>query len=286
MALAYPKQKFQDRLTQQWVILTGREINPNDSSWLMGPFGNLNGIGENFIYQLAEKENLLIKRDSKSNGLLSSINQLNLSDTELSSLSAKVIDFYETTANYSLDLNVQWNPFFKMFGFLLNKLFSNRIDQLNIPINNIKNSELLKSEIITLSDSETNEIKYTIWLRTLKTSGQVIYSGIYSTCNLPSGKTCVKAVFPLPKGNATVIMDPKIEVNGSLILDSSGEKFGDPGFYFLLNDSKGKYWSKFIKSFRDKLIIGEENEHLVAEQKLTLWNQKIVKFHYKIKKII
>ena len=88
MALAYPKQKFQDRLTQQWVILTGREINPNDSSWLMGPFGNLNGIGENFIYQLAEKENLLIKRDSKSNGLLTSINQLNLSDTELSSLSA------------------------------------------------------------------------------------------------------------------------------------------------------------------------------------------------------
>ena len=97
MALAYPKQKFQDWLTQQWVILTGREINPNDSSWLMGPFGNLNGIGENFIYQLAEKENLLIKRDSKSNGLLTSINQLNLSDTELSSLSSKVIDFYETT---------------------------------------------------------------------------------------------------------------------------------------------------------------------------------------------
>ena len=286
MALAYPKQKFQDWLTQQWVILTGREINPNDSSWLMGPFGNLNGIGENFIYQLAEKENLLIKRDSKSNGLLTSINQLNLSDTELSSLSSKVIDFYETTANYSLDLNVQWNPFFKVFGFLLNKLFSNRINQLNIPINNIKNSELLKSEIITLSDSESNEIKYTIWLRTLKTSGQVIYSGIYSTCNLPSGKTCVKAVFPLPKGNATVIMVPKIEVNGSLILDSSGKKFGDPGFYFLLNDSKGKYWAKFIKSFRDKLIIGEENEHLVAEQKLTLWNQKIVKFHYKIKKII
>ena len=286
MALAYPKQKFQDWLTQQWVILTGREINPNDSSWLMGPFGNLNGIGENFIYQLAEKENLLIKRDSKSNGLLTSINQLNLSDTELSSLSSKVIDFYETTANYSLDLNVQWNPFFKVFGFLLNKLFSNRINQLNIPINNIKNSELLKSEIITLSDSESNEIKYTIWLRTLKTSGQVIYSGIYSTCNLPSGKTCVKAVFPLPKGNATVIMVPKIEVNGSLTLDSSGKKFGDPGFYFLLNDSKGKYWAKFIKSFRDKLIIGEENEHLVAEQNLTLWNQKILKFHYKIKKII
>ena len=286
MALAYPKQKFQDWLTQQWVILTGREINPNDSSWLMGPFGNLNGIGENFIYQLAEKENLLIKRDSKSNGLLTSINQLNLSDTELSSLSSKVIDFYETTANYSLDLNVQWNPFFKVFGFLLNKLFSNRINQLNIPINNIKNSELLKSEIITLSDIESHEIKYTIWLRTLKSTGQVIYSGIYSTCNLPSGKTCVKAVFPLPKGNATVIMVPKIEVNGSLTLDSSGKKFGDPGFYFLLNDSKGKYWSKFIKSFRDKLIIGEENEHLVAEQKLTLWNQKILKFHYKIEELI
>jgi hypothetical protein len=283
MSLAYPFQKFQDWFTQQWVIFWGRKINPKDVPWLMGPFGNLNGIGEDFITQLAEKENLILDRDTKTKGLLPSFNQLNLSDVELSTLSKNVTQFYETTSNYKLDFSIKWNPIFKIFGILTNKLFSNRINQLYIPTKNLKQSESLKSEIINLLDPITNEIKYTIWYRTFKSTGQVVYSGVYSTCILPTGKTCVKAVFPLPKGNATVIMTPSVQNNGSLTLDSSGKRFGDAGFYFLLQDAKGNYWAQFIKSFRDKLIIGQENETLVAEQTLTLWHQKVLTLNYKIK---
>ncbi|WP_445432176.1 hypothetical protein [Chryseobacterium indoltheticum] len=100
---------------------------------------------------------------------------------------------------------------------------------------------------------------------------------------MPSGKTCVKAVFPLPNGNATVLMIPSVGENGELILDSSGKKFGDAGFYFLLKDSKGEYWSQFISSFRDRLIIGSENDLISAEQTLTLWHIKVLTFNYKIK---
>lgn len=282
MSLAYPLQKFQDWFTQQWVIVWGRKIEPKNVPWLIGPFGNLNGIGENFIHQLAEKENLVIVRDSPSSGLLSSINELNLSEVELSALSQKVIGFYERTANCNLNFSVKWNPIFKIFGVLVNKLFSNRINQLYLPTKSLKNAESLKSEIITLLDPQTNEVKYTIWFRTFKSTGQVVYSGVYSTCKLPSGKTCVKAVFPLPNGNATVIMTPSVQKNGALTLDSSGKKFGDAGFYFLLNDSKGNYWSQYIKSFRDKLTIGHENEFLLAEQKLTLWHLPVLKLNYKI----
>jgi hypothetical protein len=282
MGLAYPMQQFQDWFTQQWVILWGTKINPKDFPWLIGPFGNLNGIGDNFINQFAEKENLIIQRDTKSQGLIPSIDMLNLSDLELSNLSQKVIGFYEHTAQYNLHFTVKWNPFFKIFGVLVNKLFSNRINQLNIPTKNIKNSESIKSEIITLLDPKSNKVRYTIWLRTFS-NGQIIYSGVYGTCKLPSGKTCVKAVFPLPKGNATVIMSPIVGTNGELILDSSGKKNGDAGFYFLLNDSKGNYWSQFIGSFRDRLIIGTENDYISAEQTLTLWSQNVLKFNYKIK---
>lgn len=282
MSLADTSQKFQDWFTQQWVIIWGRKINPKDVPWLIGPFGNLNGIGEDFIKQLAEKEKLIIERDTKSNGLLSSIHELHLSEEELTSLSKKVIQFYESTANYKLEFAVKWNPFFKLFGILVNKLFSNRINQLYIPTKNIKDAESLKSEIITLADSISKEIKYTIWFRTIKATNQVIYSGVYSTCKLPSGKTCVKAAFPLPKGNATVIMTPTVEKNGALTLNSSGKKFGDAGFYFLLIDSRGNYWSQYVKSFRDKLTIGIENDALYAEQKLTLWYRQVLTLKYKI----
>ncbi len=283
MRFAYPLQKFQDWVTQQWVILRGRKIMPEDYPWLMGPFGNLDGIGEGFIHQFAEKENLIVDKSSDAKGIIPSMLKLNLSEAEFSILSKNVIGFYENTSSHDLDFSVKWNPFFKLFGILVNQLFSNRINQLNIPTQNIDDSESLKSEIINLVDPKSKETKFTFWFRSLESSGKVINSGVYEISQLPSGKTCVKAVFPLPNGNATVLMNPNVGKNGELILDSSGKKFGDAGFYFLLKDSKGEYWSQYISSFRDKLIIGSENDHISAEQTLTLWNLKVLTFNYKIR---
>ncbi len=282
MRSAYPLQKFQDWFTQQWAILWGRRINPETVPWLMGPFGKVGSISDDFVNQIAKDEGLIIERNSTSQGLISSVNNLNLSDTELDCLSYKVVDFYENTANYNLNFEVKWNPVFKIFGILVNKLFSDRINQLNIPTHIIKNSETINSEIITLSDPKSKEVKYTIWFRTFKSTGKVLYSGVYSLCTLPSGKTCVKAVFPLPQGNATVIMSPRVGANGELQLHSSGKKFGDPGFYFLLNDSQGDFWAQYIKSFRDQLNVFSHNEHIFAEQTLTLWHQRVLRFSYKI----
>ena len=282
MSLAYPKQNFKDWFTQQWVILWGKKIVPENVPWLMGPFGDLGTIGDGFVTQLAQSEGLSIERNTTSHGLISPMAQLNLSDAEMAQLSEKVIDFYENTAHYNLSLKVKWNPLFKGFGMLVNTLFSRRINQLNIPTRNLKHSEKITSEIITLFDPLTKEVKYTIWYRTFETTGEVVYSGVYSTCTLPSGKTCVKAVFPLPKGNATVIMTPTVGSEGELILDASGRRFGDPGFYFLLNDSKGNYWSQYIRSFRDQLKVYPHNEKVLAEQTLTLWKQRVLRFNYQI----
>lgn len=284
MNLAFTMQKFQDWFTQQWVILWGRKINSSDYPWLVGPFGELNGIGEEFIHQLAKKENLIISRNAKSKGLLHSISTLDLAEKDLNKLSQKVIDFYEKTADYKLQFYVKWNPFFKLFGYLVNRLFSQRINQLNIPTENIQASENLTSEIIELFSTKNNEVKYTIWLRKFESTGKVIYSGIYTTCKLPSGTACIKAIFPLPKGNATVILKPSVGDNNELILDSSGKKFGDAGFYFLLTDSKGIYWSQFIRSFKEKLVVSEEKEILKAIQTLKLWHLKVVSFEYSILK--
>lgn len=283
MNLAYPVQKFQDWFTQQWVIIWGRKFDPNDHPWLIGPFGNLTGIGATFAEELAEKEGWAIVRGSQSQGIIPSVAMLGLSDTDLNHLSQEVIQFYENTTDYDLDLSVKWNPFFKPFGSLVNRLFSKRIDQLNIPAKDIKNIESITSEIITLVEPLSNNVKCTIWLRTDPITGQVMYSGVYGTCTLPTGKVCVKAVFPLPKGNATVILSPRVGAKGELILESTGREFGDAGFYFLLNDSKGNHWAQYIRSFRDHLTVTSEHNTLRAEQTLTLWHLNVVKFIYNIR---
>ena len=275
-------QKLQDRVTQQWFIIRGRRIEPNDVPWLIGPFGNIGGIGGGFIDQLAEKEGLSVKRNGESSGLIPSIGDLNFSELELSRLSKSVIDFYENTADYELALSVRWNPVFRTIGVLTNKLFSSRINQLNIPTQNLDDTESLTSEIVSLVEPASSETRYTIWFRTIRSSGQVVYSGVYGTCILPSGKTCIKAAFPLPNGNATVLMAPRVGSNGELVLESSGKDFGDAGFYFLLEDSRGDLWSQFIRSFRDRLTIHAEGDHLLAEQTLTLFKLRVVTFTYRI----
>jgi hypothetical protein len=278
MGIAIGKQSLQDWITQQWVILFGQKIDKSEQKWILGPFGELNGIGIKFIKQLAEKEHLTIDNQKNGKGLLQSIDQLNLSKIELDALSQNIIDFYQNTADYELRLKVKWNPLFKVFGLLLRVIFSKRIEQLNVPIRSIQNSEGLTSEIIHLKDLKTNEIKRTIWLRAFKATGQVVYSGVYETCTIPSGKTCIKAIFPLPNGNATVILTPRVGNNGELILESAGNRFGDSGFYFLLKDSKGQLWTKYIKSFKDRLVVRNENENVTATQTLALWNLRVLQF--------
>lgn len=284
MSIAYPFQKVQDWLSQQLTILLGRQFSPTKDDWLNAPFGKIGGIGEQFIEQLANEKDLIIERDKPNKGLLNSIDELNLDKKDYLRLSKKVVDFYTNTSNYDLEFKAKWNLLMIPFGILVKLLFSNRINQLNIPTNNKNKGDLIKSEIIKLIDKKTQEPKYTIWFRTSQQTKKVIYSGVYGTCALPDNSTNVRAVFPLPQGNATVILKPSVGSNGELILNSAGKKYGDAGFYFALKDSKNQYWSQFIQSFQDKLTVFESQNGLKAIQTLKLCGIKVLEFKYEIEK--
>lgn len=283
--MASPKsnQHPQDWWTQKWNLIFGQKIHPLTEPWLIGTFGNENGIGEDVIIQLGKKENLRIERNQKNAGLIPNFKDLALSEGDFKQIDPKIIDFYQNTSNYVLELKVKWNPFFKPFGFLVNTLFSRRINQLNIPFSNTPTNAAIRSEIIQLVDSSTHEVKYTFWLRKFVETGQVIYSGIYGLCQLPSGKRCVKAVFPLPNGNATVILNPLVNHEGNFVLQSKGRKFGDAGFYFLVEDQQSQLWAQYLPSFSDTLTLASSKDKISAIQVLKLWGLKVLQFDYDIK---
>ena len=102
------------------------------------------------------------------------------------------------TLDYNLDVWTQWQPVFGSFGYLVYKIFSHRVEQLNLPQKPLDTAWGMKSEIINLRNTE-GEIVHRIWFRRLKRTGEVIYSGIYSHCYLPTGEKCLKIIFPLPE---------------------------------------------------------------------------------------
>ncbi|MFA7274183.1 MAG: hypothetical protein WC044_09950 [Crocinitomicaceae bacterium] len=275
---------IQDKITQIWVKVTGKRINPDNFEWLIGPIGNRKIIKDKFITELSDKGNLTIIKNEPNSGLLERIEQIGISTDEKSRLNKKVVDFYEHTSNYDFEIWSEWKGIFKPFGKLLSLLFSKRLQQLNLPLNSIDTAKGLKSEIIQLKSKVTNKTIWTIWYRIIKSTNDVIYSGIYTTCLNPKHEMpLLKVIFPLPNGNASVIMTKKIEKDGALLLSSDGKKFGDHGFYFTLTDGKGKYWAKFVKSMHEWIRVYEDDENVLrADHNLNFYGIRFLNLHYKM----
>lgn len=280
MGFAPFKQHFQDWFTQQWVILWGRKVSPSSHAWLLGPFGSIGDQGEDFIYHLAQKEGLDVQRNCQHTGILPDINALHLSTDQRQKLAQSIIDFYEKTAHYDIKIKLKWNPFFKGFGYLVHLLFGQRIKQLNIPTTTSSHPQNISSEIIQLLDPTTQKVQHTFWLRTHESNGEVLFSGLYGTGQLPTGEPVVKVVFPLPQGNATVLLKPEITAEGNLLLQASGTAFGAAGFYFLLRDTKKHYWAQHIASFTDQLLVQTTTTSLSAFQQLKLAGLPVLTITY------
>ena len=74
-----------------------------------------------------------------------------------------------------------------------------------------------------------------------------------------------------------------MDESGALWLDGTGRRFGDPGFYFLLVDGRGRHHAQHIPSFRDRLrIFVDEDGILRADQWFTLWGRPVVELRYRM----
>jgi hypothetical protein len=196
-----------DRITQRWVQFTGRPIDVSgEHKWLDGPTGEPEGIGSGYFTEFARKHGLQIMPGA---GLLDDFQVLRSSYFDPGRVSKPVADFYERTADYSLDAWSEWCNVFRPFGTLLAMIFSRRLQQLNVPLSPLDTSRGVTSEILRIGDPGPGRHRFTAWLRRLLSSGDVLYAGAYSTCRVPNyDGECVKVVFPLPNGNAMVICVP------------------------------------------------------------------------------
>lgn len=269
------RQDPRDWTTQYWNILMGRKVDAQRDGWLLGPIG---GIGEDagrFIERIAGERGLRIERNLPGSGLVERPEEWGIP------LRPGIADFYTRTTDYRLAVRTLWTPLFGSFGYLVAKLFSRRIQQLNLPRGGGDDTPF-ETEIIKLVDGDGHP-EFTIWHRSLRETGEVVFSGIYTSCRLPSGECCVKVIFPLPRGSATVIFRPESDAQGNLSLVSSGRKYGDPGFYFLVEDRQGCLWKHYLPSVRENILISERGDGVLeAEHTLRLWSLKVFRMIYGI----
>lgn len=272
--MAFPvRQDLRDWVTQYWNILLGRRVDSKADAWLTGPIG---AIGENaagFVERVARERGLRIERGGAGAGLMESLEDWG------AAVRPAIAQFYQRTADYRFSVRTSWRRVFGHLGYLVAHLFSRRVQQLNVPRDGAVEFD---TEIIKLVRKD-GQPEFTIWHRSLRETGEVVFSGIYTSCRIPSGEFCVKAIFPLPQGSATVLFRPEVDAHGNLRLVGSGSRDGDPGFYFLVEDGRGCLWKHPLPALRQSLRVSERDDgSLEAEHVLGLWSLNVFRMIYRI----
>lgn len=272
-----------DSTTQRWVQATGRRITLVECPWLEGPIGPPAGIGTAFFETYAVTRSLRLER-GRACGLLPELHCLRGPECDPTRVSPAVADFYERTSQYELDAWSHWCGAFRPFGWALAVIFSRRLQQLNVPLTGLDSSRGMTSDVVSVVDAHGHAL-FTAWVRQLVGTGAVIYAGAYSTCEVPDyGGRCVRVVFPLPNGNAIVIMRPVVHPDGSLSLMSEGRRFGSPGFYFTVHGSNGVVWARYLRALRESIHVFPSGGDIRADHVLTLFGATFLRLHYRLRR--
>jgi hypothetical protein len=276
-----------DWSTQLWVRASGRRVGLDDCPWLDGPAGDTDRIGAECFRQLAGRHQLTVIDGPGTRGILPDMRLLDGPEFRCASVSGEVRRFYERTADYELDAWAQWCGAFKLFGWLLAVMFSRRLQQLNVPLSGLDTSRGLTNDVWHLSDRVSGALRHVVWVRQLADSGTTVYAGSYGPCRIPGWPgPCLKVTFPLPNGNAMVIMKPTTGGDGSITLISSGERFGDPGFYFTVVGGDGTRSARYVTTMRETIRVYEAGpDEARADHTLTIWGLVFLRIHYRARRM-
>jgi hypothetical protein len=264
------------------VRIFGRSVRDDDVPWLLGPFGS-EYIGDRPYEECAEREGLSLERNASDGGLIPSFDVLSCEGFDASRVSDAVRRFYERTARYRMDL---WAESFfpgNVGLWLLVTTISRKVNQLNFPLRVLESAKGMDSEIVLLRDA-SGSVRYAGWYRRLTETRLVIYTGFYMTARVPGSPVpCVKVVFPMPEGNATVILRPSVGADGAFELCSRGGGFGDAGFYRMQRAAPGRLrvWRVSTLTERFRVYVDERGT-LRCDHTVSFLGLRILHLHYRI----
>lgn len=267
----------------EWmVIVLGRRLSRAEAPWLVCPLGDSVVIGAGIYEQIARDENLEM-RIVPDAGLIATFESLRGPAFDPSAVQPRVRHFYEHASQYQLEAWSEVALVGRFFLWLLVEFISQRMDQLNFPLSPLEMARGMTSQVIQLREPGTGSLVYTGWLRTLKSSGLVMFAGIYSVARIPGEQNpCVKVTFP-DRGSANVYLVPLNLPDGSFGLDSSGSGFGRSGFYRVIASGKDRLRVKNFKTLHERFRVYEDKEGVLrTDHKISFLGMTIVRLHYKM----
>lgn len=266
------------------IRVFGRSVRDSSVPWLSGPVGS-DYIGDKPYEEVAARENLELVRRASAGGLIPDFTVLDGPGFAVEQLRPEVRHFYEHTATYRMDM---WSgtSFPGNIGlWLLVTTISRKVNQLNFPLSTLDSAKGMDSEIVLLKQPD-GAIRYAGWYRRLVDTGRTIYTGFYMTARVPHcANPCVKVVFPMPNGNATVILRPSVDQDGHFRMSSKGRRFGDAGFYRMqrIDGDRVRVW-RVTTLHEDFRVYVDDEKVLRCDHSVRFLGLPILHLHYRIER--
>jgi len=267
----------------EWLVrLTGRRVRKGDAPWLQCVIGRPGRIGVEIYRQIANEEKLEMVWPEDA-GLIPDFSALRGPAFEPNQIHPLIRQFYEHTAEYRLEV---WSEVYfagKFVLWLLVEFISRQMDQLNFPISSLEVAKGMTSEIVQLREPATGKIVHTGWLRRFRSTGKVIYAGLYSTAKLPGEQNpCVKVTFPC-YGSSSVYLRPYAHADGSFGLVSKGDGFGCVGFYRILESGKDALRVRNFKTLHEIFHVYVDDDGVLrTDHVIKFIGLTILRLHYKM----
>lgn len=263
-----------------WIAITGKTVSYHDHPWLEGPMGDDNVIGDEFYDRYAAIKGYTVEK-TEGGALVDDFKStIDTNDPNMGKLNARVAHFYEHTVQYKLEVWSQWYSPMSFFAKILIRSLSSKMDQLNIPLQPLETSRGMSNEVLHLKDKD-GKLQCACWLRKSILSGRVVYAGFYSKCTI-NGVPYVRVAFPLPGGNATVLLRTTVQDDGAALLLSHGKKIGDAGYYRVKKHRDNSVKVKYLPLKESIHVFEDEEGVLRTDHKFNFLNMRLLHLHYKM----
>jgi hypothetical protein len=220
-------------------------------------------------------------REGETNGLLADMTELDGPGFRAADVLPQVRDFYEHTARWRMEVWTEWNTLFQPGGELISRYFGRRIQQLALPTRPLDVALGMSSRVVSIVDNEGQQ-RAAGWLRTLRATGEYVYSGCYSSRTLPGAvQPSVHVAFPLEAGNVQVFLRPTVLPGGALELSSPAGAFGKDGAYVVVEGRTQTHAARAPIHETFRVYVDAEGV-LRTNHVLRLWSSTVVRLHYKL----
>lgn len=269
-----------DRLTQRWVMATGRQVTFEDATWLDGPVGAPTGIGTDWIAQHAQRTAATLTEDE--GGLFPDMAALNGPGFDVATIHPHIRAFYEHTAGWDLDVWSRWRWWAETGGRLINAMFARRLQQLSLPIDPLDTSDGMDSRVLSFT-SPAGQHLGTAWQRTLRRTDTTVFGGFYGVTEVPLGtRPSVRVVFPLPNGSLTVFLTPHAHNGHGLRLTSPAGRFGEEGAYLVVRPDGGATgWARRVPLPEDFILAVDAADDVRCDHHLRLGRWEMLHLRYR-----